>query len=59
MLFVNQKCKPIITKQTEKAEPKYTTNITPNVQGKGLNKLIEKVKDMKVKELNKKTEIEF
>ena len=53
MLFVNPKYKPIITKQTEKVEPEYTTNITPNIQGKGLNELIEKVKDMKVKELNK------
>ena len=53
MLFVNQKYKPIITKQTEKTEPEYTTNITPNIQGKGLNELIKKVKDMKVKELNK------
>jgi len=54
MLFVNQKYKPTITKQTEKTEPEYTTNITQNRQGKGLNELIEKVKDMKVKELNKK-----
>ena len=53
MLFVNPKYKPIITKQTEKAEPEYTTNI----QGKGLNNLIEKVKDMKVKELNKKRKL--
>ena len=59
MLFVNPKYKPMITKQIEKTEPEYTTNITPNIQGKGLNELIEKVKDMKVKELNKKTEIEF
>jgi len=55
LLFVNQKYKPTTTKQTEKTEPAYSTNITPNIQGKGLNELIEKVKDMKVKELNKKT----
>ena len=57
MLFVNQKYKPIITKKTEKTEPAYTTNITPNIQGKGLNELIEKVKDMKVKELNRKRKL--
>ena len=51
MLFVNQKYKPIITTQTEKTEPEYSTNITPNIQGKGSNELIEKVIDMKVKEL--------
>jgi len=53
MLFVNPKYKPIITKPSEKTEPAYTTNITPNIQGKGLYELIEKVKDMKVKKLNK------
>ena len=57
MLFVNPKYKPIITKQTEKVEPEYTTNITPNIQGKGLNELIEKVKDMKVKDMNKKQKL--
>jgi len=56
-LFVNPKYKPIITKQTEKAEPEYTTNITPNIQGEGLNDLTEKVKDMKLKELNKKRKL--
>jgi len=57
MLFVNPKYKPMITKPSEKTEPAYTTNITPNIQGKGLNELIEKVKDMKVKELNKKRKL--
>ena len=57
MLFVNPKYKPMKTKPTEKTEPAYTTNITPNIQGKGLNELIEKVKDMKVKELNKKRKL--
>ena len=42
MLFVNPKYKPIITKPSEKTEPEYNTNITPNIQGKGLNELIEK-----------------
>ena len=55
MLFVNQKYKPIITKQTEKAEPAYTT--TSNIQGTGINQLIQKVKDMKVKELDKKRKL--
>jgi len=45
------------TKPSKKTEPAYTTNITPNIQGKGLNELIEKVKDMKVKELNKKRKL--
>ena len=57
MLFVNQKYKPIITKQTENTEPQYNTNITPNIQGKGLTELIDKVKDMKVKELTKKRKL--
>jgi len=57
MLFVNQKYKPMITKQTENTEPQYNTNITPNIQGKGLTKLIDKVKDMKVKELTKKRKL--
>ena len=57
MLFVNQKYKPIITKQTENTEPQYNTNITSNIQGKGLTELIDKVKDMKVKELTKKRKL--
>ena len=57
MLFVNQKYKPMITKQTENTEPQYNTNITPNIQGKGLTELIDKVKDMKVKELTKKRKL--
>ena len=57
MLFVNQKYKPMITKQTENTEPQYNTNITPNIQGKGLTELIDKVKDLKVKELSKKRKL--
>jgi len=57
MLFVNQKYKPMITKQTENTEPQYNTNITPNIQGKGLTELIDKVKDKKVKELTKKRKL--
>ena len=52
MLFINKKYKPMITKQTENKEKEK--DFTPNIQGKGLNELIEKVKDMKVKELTKK-----
>jgi len=52
MLFINKKYKPIITKQSDTKEKEQ--DFMPNIQGKGLNKLIEKVKDMKVKELTKK-----
>ena len=51
MLFINKKYKPMITKQTENKEDKR--DFVP-IQGKGLNELIEKVKDMKDKELTKK-----
>ena len=53
MLFINKKYKPIITKQSDTKEKEQ--DFTPNIQDKGLNELIEKVKDMKVKELTKKT----
>ena len=52
MLFINKKYKPMITKQSDTKEKEQV--YTPNIQGKGLNELIEKVKDMKVKELTKK-----
>ena len=52
MLFINKKYKPMITKQSDTKEKEQ--DYTPNIQGKGLNELIEKVKDMKVKELTKK-----
>jgi len=42
----------MITKQSDTKEKEQV--YTPNIQGKGLNELIEKVKDMKVKELTKK-----
>jgi len=55
MLTINQKYKiKILPKKELKEnieENKYNTNI---VNGKGINELIEKVKDMKIKELNKK-----
>jgi hypothetical protein len=55
MLTINQKYKIKIQPKKELnndvEEIKYNANI---VNGKGLNELIEKVKDMKIKELNKK-----
>ena len=57
MLTINQKYKIKILPQKELKdnveEIQYNTNI---VNGKGINELIEKVKDMKIKELNKKKE---
>ena len=52
MLVVNQKYKPI--KQTKPTETDYTTSVMPSVQGKGINELIARVKDMKIKETHKK-----
>jgi hypothetical protein len=52
MLFINKKYKPMIPKQSNSKEKEQ--DFMPNIQGKGLNELIEKVKDMKVKELTKK-----
>ena len=53
MLFIHQKYKPMITKQTENKEDKG--DFVP-IQGKGLNELIEKVKDI-LKELTKKKKL--
>ena len=35
-------------------EPDYNSSVMPTIQGEGLSELIQKVKDLKVKELNKK-----
>jgi len=35
-------------------EQNYDTSIMPSVQGKGINELIQKVKDIKVKDNHKK-----
>ena len=55
MLTINQKYQIKILPKKELnnnvEEIKYNKNI---VNGKGLNELIEKVKDMKIKEINKK-----
>ena len=52
MLFIHQKYKPMITK--ENVSIKEDRQDFKPIQGKGLNELIEKMKDMKVKELTKK-----
>jgi len=65
MLFIHQKYRPMITKEIQskedsplrggslRQETKNKQDFKP-IQGKGLNELIEKVKDMIVKELTKK-----
>ena len=52
MLFINPKYKPVVTKAVK--GPVYNTSIMPSVQGKGMNELIQKVKDIKIKENHKK-----
>ena len=55
MLVINKKYKPIIaTKPFKDKEPDYNSSVMPTIQGEGLSELIQKVKDLKVKELNKK-----
>ena len=51
-MFIHQKYKPMITKEYVSVK-EYKQDFKP-IQGKGLNELIEKVKDMKVKELTQK-----
>ena len=52
MLFINQKYKPVITKSAK--EQDYNTSVMPSIEGKGINELISKVKDLKIKENHKK-----
>ena len=52
MLHLNKKFKPVMTKPV--MEPDYTTSTVPSIQGKGLNELISKIKDLKIKENHKK-----
>jgi len=53
MLHINQKFKPVISKTAK--EQDYTSSVLPTtMQGKGLNELISKVKDIKIKENHKK-----
>jgi hypothetical protein len=53
MLHINQKYKPVMTKPV--MEQDYTT---PSIQGKGLNELISKIKDLKIKENHKKRNLD-
>ena len=53
MLHINQKFKPVMTKPVMKLD--YTT---PSIQGKGLNELISKIKDLKVRENHKKRNLD-
>jgi hypothetical protein len=55
MLVINKKYKPIIpNKPFKEKETDFNSSIMPTIQGEGIKELIQKVKDMKVKELNKK-----
>ena len=53
MLHINKKFKPVMTKPV--MEQEYTT---PSIQGKGLNELISKIKDLKLKENHKKRNLD-
>ena len=52
MLHINNKYKPVTTKPVIKSD--YTTTVVPSIQGKGLNELISKIKDLKLKENHRK-----
>jgi len=39
-------------------ESDYTTSVVPSVQGKGINELISRVKEMKIKENHKKRNVD-
>ena len=56
MLHINQKFKPVMTKPV--MEQDYTTSIVPSIQGKGLNELISKIKDLKIKENHRKRNLD-
>ena len=56
MLHLNQKLKPVMTKPV--MEKDYTTSIVPSIQGKGLNELISKIKDLKIKETHRKKNLD-
>ena len=53
MLHINQKFKLVMTKPV--MEQDYTT---PSIQGKGLNELISKIKDLKVRENHRKRNLD-
>lgn len=56
MLVINRKYKPIINTAKPKptSQTDYNSSIVQNMEGKGIEELIQKVKDIKVKEINKK-----
>ena len=56
MLHLNQKFKPVMTKPV--MEQDYTTSVVPSIQGKGLNELISKIKDLKIKENHRKRNLD-
>ena len=53
MLHINKKFKPVMTKPV--MGQNYTT---PSIQGKGLNELISKIKDLKIKENHRKRNLD-
>ena len=56
MLHINNKYKPMMTRLVLK--PDYTTSVVPSIQGKGLNELISKIKDLKIKENHRKRNLD-
>ena len=56
MLHINQKYKPVMIKPV--MEQDYTTSVVPSIQGKGLNELISKIKDLKIKENHRKRNLD-
>ena len=56
MLNINKKYKPVMTKPV--MEQDYTTSVVPSIQGKGLNELISKIKDLKIKENHRKRNLD-
>ena len=56
MLHINKKYKPVMTKPV--MEQDYTTSVVQSIQGKGLNELISKIKDLKVKENHRKRNLD-
>jgi hypothetical protein len=56
MLFLSQKYKPVLSKPVK--EPDFNSSIIPSIQGKGINELIERVKKLKVKENQKKRNVD-
>ena len=53
MLHINNKYKPVMTKPV--MEKDYTN---PSIQGKGLNEIISKIKDLEIKENHRKRNLD-